>query len=159
MKNAIIIFLFFLIPAILYAQNEREDFFVAAGGSLSMYSPGSLAYGGSFTAGYGTFSALGIKLSYFFSKEDLHVLELNMFLRIYFLGTNAYSGPFLQLMAGPALLNRIDNFPIPSFSGTMSAGLCLGWRLLLKDRWFLEPAVRGGYPYIFGVGLSGGIRF
>ena len=170
------ILILFVIPQVLSANEEsaevsteefvaegitkqpREDFFFAIIGEGSIYSYDSLAYGGGIILGYGTGSAVGIKIEGFFNQEGIDVLELNVFLRLYFLGSSAYSGPFVQFMGGTALINRSDDFSIPSFTGSVSAGLGFGWRFLFKDRWFLEPGARAGYPFIVGAGVSAGFR-
>jgi len=158
----------FLIPAVaVFAQEDepektpikRGDFWISLGGDTALYSVSGAAFGGSFALGYGSGSSVGLKAVYFFWEEGIDTLEINVILRFYLLGANAYSGPYLQLMGGPALFSYTDEFTIPSEWGTISAGLCFGWRFLFLDRWFVEPAVRGGYPYIFGAGISAGVRF
>jgi len=90
----------------------------------------------------------------------MSVLELNFLLRFYFYGKRAYSGPFIQFIGGPALFfDNESGFSIPSKIGVFSIGMSYGWRFLIKDKWFIEPYIRGGYPYLAGAGLSAGIRF
>jgi len=161
-KNA-----FFLLLAILFfstanfgfAQN-RHDIFIAASGNTSMYGADSLAYGGGILVGYGPDNGLAIalKLAYFYGAEDLSVIEFSYIVRYFPFGANKNTGLFLQIMGGPSLVNRFGNFSIPAITGAMTAGFCLGWRFLFNDKWFLEPAARGGYPYMFGAGLSAGVR-
>jgi outer membrane protein OmpA-like peptidoglycan-associated protein len=43
----------------------------------------------------------------------------------------------------------------PAFSGGLSAG----WRFNLGGNWYVEPAARVGYPYIWGFGVTAGIKF
>jgi hypothetical protein len=38
-----------------------------------------------------------------------------------------------------------------------SGGLAAGWRITLKDNFYIEPFVRGGYPYGWGAGIMAGI--
>ena len=124
-----------------------------------MYSVSGAAYGGSFALGYGKGASIGLKMSWFFWEEGIDTLELNFILRFYFQGGNAYSGPFLQFMGGPSFFNQRGDFSISSDLGMISAGLCFGWRFLFLDRWFVEPYIRGGYPYIAGAGIAAGVRF
>ena len=138
---------------------KRQDIWLSLGADVSMYSTEGFSYGGSFAFGFGSGSSIGVKASYFFNEEGIDTLETCFLLRFYMLGRNSYSGPFLQFMGGVSLFNRSGNFAIPSNSGALSAGFCFGWRFLFADRWFLEPAVRGGYPYLFGGAISAGIRF
>jgi len=184
MKNILLlIILLMLIPVITFAQEITEeeffydefdfleieegessgrkgaDFWIGIGGEVSMYSYLGLAYGGSFALGYGSGSSIGLKATWFFNEEGIDTLELNLLLRLYFFGRDAYSGPFIQLLGGPSLYNRSGNFSVPSTSGMFSAGLGFGWRFVFFDRLYVEPAVRGGYPYVLGAGISAGIRF
>jgi len=141
------------------SRRPNEDFWISIGGETSMYSYLGFAYGGSFAIGYGSGSSVGLKATLYFSEEGIDTLEINFILRFYFFGSNAYSGPFIQIMGGPAIFNRTENFSIPADSGIISAGLSLGWRLVAFNRVYLEPSVRGGYPYLLGAGLSAGVRF
>jgi hypothetical protein len=70
------------------------------------------------------------------------------------------SGLFIQFNGGPVIFaQNDDSIAVPSGMGTFSAGLSLGWRFLLGRTFFIEPVIRGGYPYIVGAGLSAGVRF
>jgi len=138
----------------------REDFWISIGADAAMYGISGLAYGGSFSFGYGSGSSMGLKATWFFSGEGVEVLEFSLLLRFYFLGAKAYHGPFIQLMGGLSLLtNRMTSFSIPSEYGSITAGLSFGWRFVFIDRFYIEPAVRGGYPFLFGAGVLAGIRF
>ena len=142
------------------AQKAKEDLSIAVNGEALLYGSDSIAFGGGIMMGYGTGSMLGTKLAYYLNtEEDLAILELSFIFRFYLLGAGMYKGPFVQLMTGPSLINRSGSLEIPPNTGAISVGLCLGWRFLFNDRWFIEPAIRGGYPYIAGAGLSAGVRF
>ena len=101
---------------------------------------------------------MGFRAVYFADLEGVFtILELNLLFRFFFAGP--YSGPFIQLSGGPALFFRQDStVTVPAEWGMISAGVSLGWRFLL-GRIFVEPSIRGGYPYIAGAGLSVGMRF
>jgi len=153
-KLCLVFLLCFLMPAAVFAQG---DFWFGGGGDTALYSQAGYAFGGSFALGYGAGSSIGFKAAWFLNEEGIDILELNFLLRLYFL-RQAYKGPYIQFMGGPSLYNRSGSFSIPSNSGMISAGLSAGWRFVLFDRWFIEPSVRGGYPYIFGASLLTGIR-
>jgi hypothetical protein len=166
----IILILFLFSANISFAEDQAGEtgygnesrisgFWLSLGGDISMYSYLGLSYGGSFALGYGTGSSVGFKASFFYNEEGIDTLELNVFLRFYLFGANAYKGPFLQLMGGPSLYNRRGNFSLPSPSGMFSAGLCFGWRFMFSDIVFIEPHIRGGYPYLISAGVSAGLRF
>jgi hypothetical protein len=162
-------FLFILIALLnIIAQNvhaqennksEPEDFYIMAVTEAALYKYESVSLGGGIAIGYGSGSSLGLRIIFYPDNEEIQELEINIKLRLYLLGARAYQGPFLQLMAGPVLFNRPGDYSIPAFSGSLSAGVSFGWRFIFNDRWFMEPAVRGGYPYIFGGGLNAGVRF
>jgi len=138
----------------------REDLWICPGAELSMFSISGLAYGGSLTLGYGNRMAIGVKAGYFINPTDhISTLELNFLLRLYFLGAVSYSGPFIQINGGPTLFAKSGSLTFPSKYGIISAGLSLGWHILIGRYFFIEPTVRGGYPYIIGAGLFAGIHF
>jgi len=138
---------------------SEKDFWISLGGEASMYSSSGIAYGGSFAFGYGSGSSIGLRAAYFFNEDGIDTFEICLLLRFYLLGKNAYTGPFLQFLGGPSLYNRSGSFAIPSDIGMVSAGLSFGWRFLFANRWFVEPAIRAGYPYIVGASVSAGVRF
>ena len=141
------------------AQKTREDFFITPVFEISLYSIEDITYGGGIVLGYGKGTAIGLKIIYFYNNDGFNILELCFLVRFYFFGRNAYSGPYIQLLGGTVLFNYINDFTIPSQAGSFSAGAGIGWRFLFRNRWYIEPVVRGGYPYIFGAGISAGIRF
>jgi len=162
------IFMFLSVCAVFAQENEEEespkaktrgDFWLSIGADTGFYGVSGLSWGGSFALGYGTGSSIGLKVTWFFSPEELSTVEISFLLRFYLKGASAYSGPYLQFMGGPSLFNRKGDFSLPSNYGIVSAGLGFGWRFLFLDRWFVEPVIRGGYPYLVGVGVSAGVRF
>lgn len=138
---------------------KSGDLWFCIGGDSALYSMAGLAYGGSLSVGYGTGSSVGIKFTYYFNEEKIDTLELSIILRLYLMGKEAYNGPFIQFMGGPSFYNRSGSFAIPSNAGMVSAGFCFGWRFLFFDRLYLEPQIRGGYPYIIGITAAAGVRF
>ena len=154
----------FAVSAGVFGQSEgrqaREDIWICPGGEFAMYSISSAAYGGGFALGYGSGTSIGLRAAWFLSPDGTNTLELGFLFRLYFLGANAFSGPFIQFTGGSVLFFADNNsISIPSEFGTISAGLSFGWRFLFMNRWFVEPSIRAGYPYIAGAGLSAGIRF
>jgi len=141
------------------ASGVKDDFWISLGADAAFYDFEGLTFGGSFSLGYGTGTLVGLKLVWYITGEIINTLELNFILRFYLLGANVYWGPYLQFMGGPSLFNRSGDFSVPSYSGSFSAGAGFGWRFIFGDRWFLEPALRFGYPYFAGFGISAGVRF
>jgi hypothetical protein len=139
---------------------EKGDFWLCPSVETALYSYSGVSYGGGFAFGYGKGSSIGMKAVWFFNRNGVNVLEVNFLYRAYFFGRHSYSGAFIQFMGGPVLFfGGEEGVSIPSKVGAFSLGVSLGWRFLIKDRLFIEPAIRGGSPYLAGAGLSAGIRF
>ena len=163
---AVYLVLFFIVLSAVSAQAQiqrqsaqRQDFFIAPLAEVLAYSRKGPTFGGGFSIGAGSGVAMGARLLYAADTESVNTLELAFFMRFYIFGSQASHGPFVQLTAGAAMFAYESALSIPADVGTISAGLAAGWRFLLGNRFYLEPAVRGGYPYIIGAGLSAGFRF
>lgn len=63
------------------------------------------------------------------------------------------AGLFIEGDCGPELM--IVNSKLHT---SISGGLSLGFRFTINN-FYIEPSLRGGYPYLFGIGLNGGFRF
>jgi hypothetical protein len=124
-----------------------------------------MAIGGGAALGYGDRVAFGFKVIYLDDMDEVRSLELNFLARFYFFNKartkDLYpSGPFIQFNIGPVFFAWDEqNISIPSETVMTSAGLSLGWRFVFGRFFFLEPCIRGGTPYLFGAGLSAGVRF
>jgi len=139
---------------------EKGDFWICPSVEASLYSDSPASFGGGFALGYGKGTSIGMKTVWFLNPIEGSVLEFNFLLRYYFSGKQAYSGPFIQFIGGPVLFFDEENgISVPSKRGNFSIGMSFGWRFLIKDKWFIEPYIRGGHPYLVGTGLSAGIRF
>ncbi|MDR2662058.1 MAG: hypothetical protein LBC31_03575 [Treponema sp.] len=147
------------IPAFPGAAQSRggEEFFAGPAAETAVYSAKGGAFGGGLTLGYGYGpGAMGFRLIYFGDGAGLSTLETGIFLRLYL--PREGEGLFVQANAGACIFALNGNFDHPG-AGGMSAGLSAGWRFLLRDRWYVEPYLRAGYPYIVGAGVSAGFRF
>ena len=157
MRGFFLFIIFVSLASGLYAYTgQREDFFVAPMSEVNGYGWESMAYGGGITIGAGTGGAMGIIFLYAVDMESFVFMEIQFFLRAYIFGANAYSGPFVQLGAGPVLY--ADTNPEITGYGNFSAGFTAGWRFLTGNFFYIEPAFRLGYPYLAGISLSVGIR-
>jgi hypothetical protein len=138
----------------------REDLWVCPVFESGFYGVSNLAIGGGAALGYGDRIAFGLKVIYWDDMDEVRSLELNFLARFYFFTTASPSGPFIQLNVGPVIFAWDEqNIAMPSSTAMTSAGLSLGWRFLFGERFFIEPGLRGGTPYIFVAGLSAGVRF
>jgi len=140
---------------------EKGDFWFCPSAEIALYSKYSFSYGAGFSFAYGRKVSVGLKAAFLFDNDQaLDVLELHVLLRLYLSGRNANSGPFFQFAGGPAIFFPNDgDISLPAEFGLLSAGLSFGWRFLLGNTFFIEPSVRGGYPFIAGSSLSAGLRF
>jgi hypothetical protein len=121
------------------------------------YSVNGTAFGGGLALGYGYGpGALGLGVLYFADTDGLSTLETTIFLRFYL--PREGEGFFVQINAGSSIFALDGDFDHPG-AGGISVGLSAGWRFLLSGRWYVEPYLRMGYPYITGAGVSAGYRF
>jgi hypothetical protein len=162
--------LFICTPVFAQSSAVREDLWVCPVFESGMYSASNLAIGGGVALGCGDRVAFGLKVIYWDDMNEVRSLELNFLARFYFFNRTAPSGagpsgvgpsgPFIQFNIGPVIFAWHDkNISIPSETVMTSAGLSLGWRFLLGRFFFIEPCIRVGTPYLFGAGLSAGVRF
>jgi hypothetical protein len=122
-------------------MNSRHNF---AGGAVIGFDvdlPYYMATGATFTASH--------------NFGNVVVLEPAALFRWYAIGMKEEkpSGLFVQADVGAYIILE-DGEVTPLFSG----GLRLGYRQLF-DSFYIEPYGRGGYPYMFGVGLAAGVKF
>ena len=126
--------------------------FVGLGGEANGNSKEKPAAGGILTMGLdiNSFFAVGLKNAVSFSFEDLIVLENAAFFRYYPIKN---MGLFLQADLGATVLFENEKAK-PVFLG----GLLVGWRFNFGKFFYLEPSARGGYPFIWGAGLTAGVK-
>jgi hypothetical protein len=101
--------------------------------------------------GLGRYFSAGLKAGYSSNFSAIDTLEMAALGRWYFLSREK-SRLFVHLELGADLILYEEKI-YPAFLG----GLGAGWRFHL-GRWYLEPALRLGYPYIWGGGLGFGYR-
>jgi outer membrane protein OmpA-like peptidoglycan-associated protein len=88
-------------------------------------------------------------------------LEAAAFLRFYFLspGLMRPGGVEVFLGAGGGVMAVMNGWDVHETRGHPEAAGVLGVRFRLGSRLYLEPYVRGGFPFIGGAGLTVGFRF
>ena len=97
--------------------------------------------------------AVGLTVTGSYNFDGIFVGEPAALFRWYFLG-GGHTGLFVQADLGAFLILE-DGDLTPLFNG----GLRAGYRVPLGEMFYLEPYARGGYPFVFGVGLMAGLRF
>jgi hypothetical protein len=152
-----LLILFLAAASLSAAAQDRGGFFAGGLVETAFFSAESLSFGGGLAAGYdGDGAAVGVRAAGFTDPEGVAALEACLFFRLYFPRGGTGGGFFLQLNAGPSLYHRAGQ---SAWAGAVSAGVQAGWRFVFNRRFYLEPAVRAGYPYIAGAGLSAGYLF
>jgi hypothetical protein len=92
------------------------------------------------------------KAAYHHDLNMVSTIEPRLILRLYL----APSGirPFIQTETGAVIITVLDsNFY------EFSAGLTTGCRITMKNFFYIEPALRLGYPFLWGAGITFGFRF
>jgi hypothetical protein len=135
----------------------QEGFFIAPAAEVSLFSVEEAAFGAGLAFGYDGRATLGYRALFFADPDGLATLELHLFFRVY-LPPDRRDGFFIQAGVGPSVFARNGALFPPKVNST-SAGVGLGWRFMLGKYFYIEPALRAGYPYIAGAGVSAGFRF
>ena len=163
MKKITLILIFILfISSVSFAQSSdtrtlsnREEVSIAPVAEANFYTKDKVGAGGGLALSYGDGIAFGFKGLYFMDFDKLNTLELLATVRFYLLDFNGNRGLFAEIDGGPAFFFEEGE----DMKGMISGGLCVGWRFLFRKHLYVEPFVRGGYPFVAGAGVSGGFRF
>ena len=117
--------------------NTRENF--ALGGGLSVLLDVSRDL------------AAGIKTTFSYDFSTVGAWETAALFR-YYLPLDTI-GPFIQAEAGCIVFFEHGEV-FPAFSG----GVRTGWRFSFDRNWYVEPSIRGGYPFMWGAGIVAGLK-
>ena len=165
-----ILVIFFCISVSLHAQEnegfltpppEKGELWFCPSAETAFYSEHTFSYGAGFAIAYGKKASIGVKAAFHFDDASvLDVLEMHLLFRLYLSKGAANSGPFFQFTGGPAIFfPREFEITLPAAFGMFSAGVSFGWRFLVGKTFFIEPQIRGGYPFLAGGSVSAGVRF
>lgn len=151
MKKFGIVCLLFIIAGSLSAQ---DAIFASLGVETNANTRESAAFGGGLTSAMdlNEMFSVGVKISFSAALDTVNTLDTAALFRYYL--PLKFSGLFVQAELGGAFY-FYDGGNYPAFLG----GVTAGWRYNVADHWYLEPFVRGGYPFIYGIGLSAGTSF
>ncbi|MDR0561488.1 MAG: OmpA family protein [Spirochaetaceae bacterium] len=156
-RNAKTVLLFILLASrvMAYGQNNFSTGAGIEANIITLDNPG-FSLGGLLNADYRFIPnfAAGISVGMGFDLKDMISAESRIFGRWYIFRP-AILEFFLQADAG--LLMTIRNGNYQESRGSPSIGLTLGTRILLPHNWYLEPYIRGGYPFKGAIGLLAGI--
>jgi len=130
-----------------------DGMFAGAGMEVNANTRNGAALGGVLIAGVELNHqfASGLKVTISHNLEETAALELQPFFR-YNLPFGA--GFFAQAELGVSVFFE-DGESYPAFMG----GAAFGWRYVITKNYYVEPYVRAGYPFIWGIGLTAGMKF
>jgi hypothetical protein len=143
------IFIFCLLFCITGSVFAFDGFFAGIGAEVNANTREGTAAAGALFLGFdlnNTF-ALGIKAGFSSNFDSTAALEPLAFLR-YYLFPHLL---FLQAEAGGSFILE-EGKSYPAFLG----GIGVGWRFNFGNL-YIEPYARGGYPFMWGIGLTAGV--
>ena len=131
-----------------------DGMFLGMGAEANANTREGMAGGGSFTFGIDAnrHIAFGLKAIYSNSFDTVSSLEIPAFVR-WFPPLQRH-GLYVQWELGSSIV-----FENSKGHWTLLGSLGAGWRYTLGNNWYIEPFVRGGYPFIWGAGITAGLRF
>jgi len=160
MKKMVFISVLFLGIALCVLAQEEKKIAAGFGVEWSMNARETSAVGFALSFDYNlpiskSAFATGFTVIGNVNFTDTVVLEFTALFRWYFLG-KGYTGWFAQADAGISFISEDGNKKLPA---PVSIGVRTGYRLPLVSSFFVEPYVRIGYSFLFGIGVIGGMRF
>ncbi|MDR2701438.1 MAG: hypothetical protein LBB72_03295 [Spirochaetaceae bacterium] len=150
MKKFSIVCLLFIAGSL----SAQTGIFAGLGVETNANTREGATFGGSLASGLdlNQWFCLGVKIAFSADMGTVNTLELPAFFRYYL--PLKLSGLFAQAELGGSFF-FYDGETYPAFLG----GLAVGWRYDTGKNWYIEPSVRGGYPFVWGVGLQAGTSF
>ena len=131
-----------------------EGFFAGLSTEINANSPRGPGISGGITLGldWHQHGALGLKTAYNPNLFVSGALESLALVRYYL--APGCMGPFAQAEAGLIYIFAIDEDYL-----VFNGGLTTGWRFSFGANGYMEPALRVGYPFLWGLGVTAGLRF
>jgi len=147
----VIFVLLFINSSFVFAL---DSFFIGIGNEINANSHLGMVTSIDLTLGLDinkTF-CIGVKASYHHDLNMVNTIEPRLLLRLYLMPFSLR--PFIQTETGAVIItaanDRYYNF---------SAGITTGCRINMKNFFYIEPALRLGYPFLWGAGITAGFRF
>lgn len=113
------------------------------------------AFGGIFAFDIFEKSTLGCQISAAIDRPDIMTMEILALWR-YYIFSQAHSGFFCELQTGGAIIGIEDEKSETEFTGAFVISGEVGYQI--GNEFYFEPYVRFGYPFIFGFGISAGLK-
>jgi len=173
-RKVFMLFSFFLFISGLYAQTESytrdvSNWYLNGGVSMNDILVEGFSFG---LVAEPRFELpwfnlmIGSKNGISLSTDRIIALEAQVYLRWNFLRFPAGNfgrtlNVFVQGGAGfiGALKGPYDRFDVRDSRSSILGDLTLGVTIPFSSRWHIEPAVRVGYPFMYGVAVTTGYRF
>lgn len=136
-----------------------DSLLVGFGPEVNAYSRRGVAIGTNFIFGmeFDNYFTTGLKTGFFNDLDTVSVWNFQLLIRYYLSlihSSLSVNSPFVQIETGGIIANEFGE----TFQ-TFSAGVSVGWRHVISRNWYIIPAVRFGYPHIWGINLTAGHRF
>ena len=160
MRNVLVMCLLLCIAGSIAALEpfSPDGISFGIGPEVNAFSRDSAAIGGNLFFGLELNSkyTIGLKAAFYHNMDTVGALEPLAYFRYYlpYWRPLQFDGPFIQTELGFAVLFE-DGEAFPAFSGAVTSG----WRFNFAKQWFVEPAVRLGYPFNWGFNLTAGYSF
>ena len=155
-KLCVTFLLFFTGILLVPGIHAQESITLGLSPEASAHTRAGVAVGGGLLVGLDINQQLaaGLKAAYYHNLDTVMTVEAQAFFRYTLPWPEGPGGPFVQAELGSDLFfENSELFP------AISGGLSLGWSFVFAENWFVEPAGRFGYPYIWGATLTAGYKF
>jgi hypothetical protein len=159
MKKTLFLLALFILVSAAFAAAEAPQRFslgLAIEGNMNTRRNAAMGEHLSFDYNFTNIFAGGIKLGFSHNFDRIKVVESEAFFRWYF-----FDLPEIRFFAQADLGASVIMEEVPEdirVRPAVMGGFSGGVRFLLGN-WYLEPFIRGGYPFVWGAGLSAGYRF
>ena len=153
MKKLFAVLLF--LACVLVINAEEKKMSAGLGLEWNMDSRHNFAGGTLLTFNYNLqrFASAGFFVAGSSNFRDTFVIEPSLLFRAY-LKEYEFAGFFFQNELGISFINEDGEL-----TRLPRVGFGAGYRFLLGQSFYIEPYGRIGYPFAFGLGIIGGIRF
>jgi len=164
MKKPLVFCLLLCTAGSLFAAGPI-NLFAGLGAEANAYTRKGAAAGGVLSLGVdiAQMFGAGIKTSFFHNFDAIGTLELSAFGRFYFMSLLSdiplLKGFFAQAELGTAVLFEDSGSYSAGSYPAFAAALAVGWRLTFMEKFYVEPFVRTGYPFIWSLGFTSGLSF
>ncbi|MDR3020544.1 MAG: OmpA family protein [Treponema sp.] len=103
---------------------------------------------------------IGSKNGLHFSTDEIIALETQIYFRWNFLRLGKSEDTVdIFVQGGGGFLGAFKGTDVLDSRSSLLGDVTAGVTIPLSSRWHIEPSIRGGYPFIFGAGITAGYKF